>query len=372
MTRCLLRGNTDGFFFNRQCRRFCGWCKPSAPPLPTSWPTCSAAASRFSRQFAEDEQPVLPINQPPPGGRVVPTNSSAARWGLTNSPFYPSTESPPGGRAVPTNSSATRWGLRTARFTRQPEPRPAGGQCRQTHRQRDGTFSIAYRYGGTSNSARADRSGFMQHIFKRAMGINLPRDVGRTGADRTPIARSEVQPGEQDVTRTKYNSLFPNVRTLYRQQPRCIHAPHAGKISKSPAWATNIGQPSRSPYRVKKRPVRFELISGIRSEYAKCPNGTMMTDEIVSLCRKGQVMSKMAGLYRTAQTRLKTRCWWSCGETSVARLPARADWRVWKNPCHAKVKTRRLRTAGLSGCRFLRLGKASTFQTAYLTLWLNS
>ena len=45
-----------------------------------------------------------------------------------------------------------------------------------------GLLGVAYRYGGTSASTGFDCSGFMQHIFKRAMGLNLPRTSASTSA----------------------------------------------------------------------------------------------------------------------------------------------------------------------------------------------
>ncbi|WP_339895598.1 C40 family peptidase, partial [Neisseria gonorrhoeae] len=87
---------------------------------------------------------------------------------------------------------------------------------------------IAYRYGGTSVSTGFDCSGFMQHIFKRAMGINLPRTSAEQARMGAPVARSELQPGDMVFFRTLGGSRISHVG-LYIGNNRFIHAPRTGK-----------------------------------------------------------------------------------------------------------------------------------------------
>ena len=73
-----------------------------------------------------------------------------------------------------------------------------------------------------------DCSGFMQHIFKRAMGINLPRTSAEQAQMGTPVARSELQPGDMVFFRTLGGSRISHVG-LYIGNDRFIHAPRTGK-----------------------------------------------------------------------------------------------------------------------------------------------
>ncbi|HHK5578275.1 TPA: C40 family peptidase [Neisseria cinerea] len=91
-----------------------------------------------------------------------------------------------------------------------------------------GLLGVAYRYGGTSVSTGFDCSGFMQHIFKRAMGINLPRTSAEQAQMGTPVARSELQPGDMVFFRTFGGSRISHVG-LYIGNDRFIHAPRTGK-----------------------------------------------------------------------------------------------------------------------------------------------
>ncbi|WP_301883774.1 C40 family peptidase [Neisseria uirgultaei] len=91
-----------------------------------------------------------------------------------------------------------------------------------------GLLGVAYRYGGTSVSTGFDCSGFMQHIFKRAMGINLPRTSAEQAQMGTPVARSELQPGDMVFFRTLGGSRISHVG-LYIGNDRFIHAPRTGK-----------------------------------------------------------------------------------------------------------------------------------------------
>ncbi|HGJ8324911.1 TPA: C40 family peptidase [Neisseria gonorrhoeae] len=130
-----------------------------------------SSREQILRQFAEDEQPVLPVNRAP-----------ARRAGNADELI---------GSAM-------------------------------------GLLGIAYRYGGTSVSTGFDCSGFMQHIFKRAMGINLPRTSAEQARMGTPVDRSELQPGDMVFFRTLGGSRISHVG-LYIGNNRFIHAPRTGK-----------------------------------------------------------------------------------------------------------------------------------------------
>lgn len=141
------------------------------PALADELTNLLSSREQILRQFAEDEQPVLPVNRVP-----------ARRAGNADELI---------GNAM-------------------------------------GLLGIAYRYGGTSVSTGFDCSGFMQHIFKRAMGINLPRTSAEQARMGTPVARSELQPGDMVFFRTLGGSRISHVG-LYIGNNRFIHAPRTGK-----------------------------------------------------------------------------------------------------------------------------------------------
>lgn len=141
------------------------------PALADELTNLLSSREQILRQFAEDEQPVLPVNRAP-----------ARRAGNADELI---------GSAM-------------------------------------GLFGIAYRYGGTSVSTGFDCSGFMQHIFKRAMGINLPRTSAEQARMGAPVARSELQPGDMVFFRTLGGSRISHVG-LYIGNNRFIHAPRTGK-----------------------------------------------------------------------------------------------------------------------------------------------
>lgn len=141
------------------------------PALADELTNLLSSREQILRQFAEDEQPVLPVNRAP-----------ARRAGNADELI---------GSAM-------------------------------------GLLGIAYRYGGTSVSTGFDCSGFMQHIFKRAMGINLPRTSAEQARMGAPVARSELQPGDMVFFRTLGGSHISHVG-LYIGNNRFIHAPRTGK-----------------------------------------------------------------------------------------------------------------------------------------------
>ena len=91
-----------------------------------------------------------------------------------------------------------------------------------------GLLGVAYRYGGTSASTGFDCSGFMQHIFKRSMGVNLPRTSAAQAQMGVGVSRSELQPGDMVFFRTMGRGRISHVG-LYIGNNRFIHAPRTGK-----------------------------------------------------------------------------------------------------------------------------------------------
>ena len=91
-----------------------------------------------------------------------------------------------------------------------------------------GLLGVAYRYGGTSASTGFDCSGFMQHIFRRSMGLNLPRTSAEQAKMGVGVSRGELQPGDMVFFRTMGRGRISHVG-LYIGNDRFIHAPRTGK-----------------------------------------------------------------------------------------------------------------------------------------------
>ncbi len=256
----------------RPCRRV---DQPAQQPRADSQTVCRRRTARFTHQPSPrpagqnnaDELigSAMGLNetarftrQPkvPPGGRAMPTNSSATRWGLTNSPFYPSNRAP----ARRANNADELIG------------------------QRDGSFlGSAYRYGGTSISTG------MTAAASYSTSSNAP--WASTCRARRQNRRGWVRQGCPKRIAARGYGVFPHARrqphfpcrTLYRQQPLHPRTAHGEKYrNHQPEPQILERQIQASARQVKKkRPVPLsELISqGIRNEYArKCPNGTTMTD----------------------------------------------------------------------------------------------
>ena len=90
-----------------------------------------------------------------------------------------------------------------------------------------GLLGVAYRWGGTSVRTGFDCSGFMQHIFRNSMGINLPRTSAMQSKMGTMVSRSELQPGDMVFFRTVRGRI--SHVGLFIGNNRFIHAPRTGK-----------------------------------------------------------------------------------------------------------------------------------------------
>ncbi|UOP01917.1 C40 family peptidase [Kingella potus] len=133
---------------------------------------------------------------------------------------------------------------RQAEKERQAQAKPAPAPKAAEERRRSGTpigrreadeligsamglLGVSYRFGGTSVSTGFDCSGFMQHIFRKTMQINLPRTAAQQAGMGSPVARSELQPGDMVFFRTSRGRI--SHVGLYIGGNRFIHAPRTGK-----------------------------------------------------------------------------------------------------------------------------------------------
>lgn len=90
-----------------------------------------------------------------------------------------------------------------------------------------GLLGVSYRFGGSSVSSGFDCSGFMQHIFRKTMQINLPRTSAEQAKMGVAISRSELQPGDMVFFSTSRGRI--SHVGLYIGNNRFIHAPRTGK-----------------------------------------------------------------------------------------------------------------------------------------------
>ncbi len=90
-----------------------------------------------------------------------------------------------------------------------------------------GLLGVSYRFGGSSASSGFDCSGFMQHIFRKTMQINLPRTSAEQAKMGVAVSRSELQPGDMVFFSTSRGRI--SHVGLYIGNSRFIHAPRTGK-----------------------------------------------------------------------------------------------------------------------------------------------
>lgn len=83
-----------------------------------------------------------------------------------------------------------------------------------------------YRFGGTTPSG-FDCSGFMQYVFQRAIGVNLPRSSRDMANVGEKVARNELQAG--DMVFFAHNGSRISHVGMYVGNERFIHSPSAGK-----------------------------------------------------------------------------------------------------------------------------------------------
>lgn len=127
----------------------------------------------------------------------------------------------------------------------EPSPEPRAPQSVATElvvRALD-LLGVNYRWGGNSPETGLDCSGLVRHVFSEAAGLVLPRrseEISRAG---TPIARSELRPGDLVFFNT-LRRTFSHVG-IYIGDGRFVHAPSSGgavrveRIS-GPYWASRF------------------------------------------------------------------------------------------------------------------------------------
>ena len=90
-----------------------------------------------------------------------------------------------------------------------------------------GLLGVAYHFGGNSPTSGLDCSGFMQYIFRRSMGVTLPRSSRQMATVGEAVSRTSLQPGDL-VFFSPGGGGISHVG-MYIGNGRMIHAPRTGK-----------------------------------------------------------------------------------------------------------------------------------------------
>lgn len=102
----------------------------------------------------------------------------------------------------------------------------SSGDTDELIRSAMGFLGVAYRFGGASPTG-FDCSGFMQYVFRKSFGVNLPRTSAAQAGIGSHVSRSELQAGDMVFFRT-HGSRISHVG-MYVGGGRFIHAPRTGK-----------------------------------------------------------------------------------------------------------------------------------------------
>ena len=87
-------------------------------------------------------------------------------------------------------------------------------------------IGLSYRFGGNSPTQGPDCSGFMQYMFKRSMGITLPRTSAEMATVGQQVDRANLKPG--DMVFFGSGGRVSHVG-MYIGNDRFIHAPRTGR-----------------------------------------------------------------------------------------------------------------------------------------------
>lgn len=87
-------------------------------------------------------------------------------------------------------------------------------------------LGIRYRWGGTTPESGFDCSGFVRHVFREGLGLDLPRSSRELSKSGDPVAKDELQPGDLVFFNTMRRA-FSHVG-IYLGDNLFVHAPRRG------------------------------------------------------------------------------------------------------------------------------------------------
>ena len=116
-----------------------------------------------------------------------------------------------------------------SRPTRRPPPPPIPDRAaREVTMQAMAQVGKPYRWGGSSPREGFDCSGLVQHVYREALGIELPRTSRQMGQRGSWIALKDLAPGDLVFFQT---GRHPNSHVgVYIGNHRFVHAPSSGSL----------------------------------------------------------------------------------------------------------------------------------------------
>jgi hypothetical protein len=86
-------------------------------------------------------------------------------------------------------------------------------------------LGVPYRFGGASPRTGFDCSGLVNHVFRQAFGLSLPRTAREIARNGAAVARGELLPGDLVFFNTRG---FSNSHVgIYLGDSKFVHAPNA-------------------------------------------------------------------------------------------------------------------------------------------------
>lgn len=109
--------------------------------------------------------------------------------------------------------------------TRPPMPENSANQVRSHALAQIGK---PYRWGGSSPQEGFDCSGLVQHVYREALGLELPRTSRQMSEIGSAVHRDDLAPGDLVFFQT---SRKPNSHVgIYIGDGRFVHAPSTGSL----------------------------------------------------------------------------------------------------------------------------------------------
>jgi cell wall-associated NlpC family hydrolase len=115
-------------------------------------------------------------------------------------------------------------------------------------------IGIPYKWGGNTPSSGLDCSGFIRYVFKKSLGITLPRTANEMAMLGKKIPFNQLQPGDLVFFKTHGGRPITHVG-MYLGKNQFIQAPRTGKDIQISA----LDQYYRSKFVVAKRMVEEDL-----------------------------------------------------------------------------------------------------------------
>ncbi len=86
-------------------------------------------------------------------------------------------------------------------------------------------IGVKYRYGGTSPETGLDCSGYVQYVFKNAVGVSLPRTASEQARVGNVVGTSDILPGDMVFFNTRG---FSNSHVgIYVGNGMFVHSPNS-------------------------------------------------------------------------------------------------------------------------------------------------